>query len=424
MTRPSTSDVIVAGTFASAGSVACASVCSWSTSSNSWSALGSGLAGTAEGVAFGGGNKADLLFVAGALTVDGRSTAVARYTYGNSSWVAVEGGETLPGPATAIVVDDHDASAIFVAGAVADGGATYLYRWNGNAWSAVSDPDTLNLGSSTVSQLAFVPLSAKHDGGDANVIPSNRALLATGSLALAGTGAGTYSAALFDGAQWFPYVRATQQDGSAGAVRGLFNSERSFSFDIRNFLARGIVVVICMAIALGIVFLAVLIGLLIALWRRNRQTDDTQSPYSAYGKPEDSTYGAGYSEDDLHSPTSPHRAQMLDNINAATEGVITGAAVGGGAAVLAGGGAKSSRGGHSRGPSSDEGYPTEEVAGVAGVGAGAAGGQSSEGSGEEVEARVAHARWSLTPEPGAERELRIKAGQVRYNLMTGPVLLC
>jgi hypothetical protein len=167
-----------------------------------------------------------------------------------------------------------------------------------------------------------------------------------------------------------------------------------------------------MAIALGVVFLAVLIGLLIALWRRNRQTDESQSPYAAYGKPEDSPYGAGYSEDDFHSPDSPHRAQMLDNINAATEGVITGAAVGGGGAAAL---AKSSRG-HSRGPSSDEGYPTEEAAGAAGVGAGAAGAMSSEGSGEDVEARVAHARWSLTPEPGAERELRIRAGQVRSRL--------
>lgn len=172
-----------------------------------------------------------------------------------------------------------------------------------------------------------------------------------------------------------------------------------------------------MAIALGVVFLAVLIGLLIALWRRNRRSNETQQLYPAYGKAEDSPYAGGAYGSDDGFDQDPHRAQMLHHINAATEGVIAGSAVGGGAAALA----KHDRS-HSRGMSSDEGYPTEETAADRGdlddEGlAGAAGGAMSAESGEEVEARVAHARWSLTPDPGAERELKIKAGQVRRRLL-------
>lgn len=142
-----------------------------------------------------------------------------------------------------------------------------------------------------------------------------------------------------------------------------------------------------MAIALGVVFLAVLIGLLIALFRRNRQPAETSGPYLT-------------DKDQYTDQSSPSTAHMdrMDHIHAATEGMIAGStATGGGMAALAAHERKRQAG---RDVSEDEG----ELAG---------GPLSSEG-GEDVEARVAHARWSLTPEPGAERELRIKAGQVRF----------
>lgn len=171
----------------------------------------------------------------GDFTLGGVQAYVGRYWYGNQSWAALEGGETVPGPATAVAVDDKKAAAVFVAGTSATDGSAYLLRWDGAAWSAVSaaaGASALTLGSSSVSQLAFVPLSASHDGGNTDVVGADRALLASGALALADYG--SYSAAMFDGAQWFPYVRSTTGDGGAGSVRGLFNSERNFSFDIRS----------------------------------------------------------------------------------------------------------------------------------------------------------------------------------------------
>lgn len=52
--RSGTNTVIVAGTFETAGSLACSAICSWDTSETKWSALGAGLqSGEVRSVAFG-----------------------------------------------------------------------------------------------------------------------------------------------------------------------------------------------------------------------------------------------------------------------------------------------------------------------------------------------------------------------------------
>jgi hypothetical protein len=98
-------------------------------------------------------------------------------------------------------------------------------------------------------------------------IEKDRMLMVSGDLALE---AGNASTALYDGAQWYPYLIASSETGAASAA-GFYWSQQSFSFALRRYLAKGIVVLIAIAIATGLIFLLVLLGILIAFCFRRRE---------------------------------------------------------------------------------------------------------------------------------------------------------
>jgi hypothetical protein len=229
--RPSSaSEILLAGNFSSAGSLSSPSIVSFSTTSNTFSSLGSSPTGEIRAIDF-AGSSSDLLFAAGSMSLGGRNVFAAVYTYGNQSWQALEGGEDVPGPATAIVVDNKNASNVFLSGVSTENpSSTYLLRWDGSSFSIPANASSLLVGSSTINQLSFVPLNTAHKGN--GVIADDRMLLVSGSLALQGQG--SWSSTLYDGSRWYPYIRATGQDGTVGSVSGFYSSERSFSFNIRS----------------------------------------------------------------------------------------------------------------------------------------------------------------------------------------------
>ena len=60
-------------------------------------------------------DTADVLVAAGSLILsDGTPANVAKYYFANSTWSAV--GSNLPGPVSAIRIDDYNLSSIFAAG--------------------------------------------------------------------------------------------------------------------------------------------------------------------------------------------------------------------------------------------------------------------------------------------------------------------
>ncbi|KAF8678126.1 Cortical protein marker for cell polarity [Rhizoctonia solani] len=305
--RPSNDDtVIVAGSFASAGKLTCEAVCQWSIQNKQWSTLGSGIRGDVSSVAYAGSN-AELLVVAGALTLaDGTPANVAMYSFDNSTWIAVGGTNGVPGPVTAIGVDNLNSSSIFAAGRASDGSAPFLTHWDGQQWNALS---TDFASSTEVTQLAMVPLSDPHNGN--GVLQNNRVLFMSGSLA--SNSFGSASTALFDGATVYPYISTTSTSGSTGFVNGLFYSVSNFSFELRKFLPRGVVILISIAIAAGIVFLLLLIGVLWPIF--SRRDDQPQEEY---------VYQEADDESLLHRPSS-----LLEHINAATRNTIVGSVAGG-----------------------------------------------------------------------------------------------
>ena len=62
-------------------------------------------------------DKRDTIVVAGSLALaDGTGANVAEFTIANSTWAAVGSSSQLPGPVTAMEVDDGNSSSIFAAG--------------------------------------------------------------------------------------------------------------------------------------------------------------------------------------------------------------------------------------------------------------------------------------------------------------------
>ena len=277
-------EVLVAGAFASAGPLYCASICLWDTKDLQWSSLGAGLPGAVGAVDFAGvcpvsplgvqilrklthslfaQSNSAYLVAAGSFVIGGENRYIARWNFQNQTWLNIGAADDLPGPATAVSADDHDENKIFVAGA-STSGAPYLLYWNGTEWQDVNN-STLGAGSG-VQQLVFVPLAKDHDSN--GVLESNRMLLVSGNLQINAT---SVSSALFDGASWYPFLVATAASGSAGAVSQLFYSITNFSLSAAGHLAAGLVILVSIAIGLGVVFLLVLIGLLVALARRKEE---------------------------------------------------------------------------------------------------------------------------------------------------------
>jgi len=280
--RSNTDTVVVVGNFATAGSLACAAVCLWDTSKGQWSTPGPGLlSGQVRAVDF-ADDSYDVLVVAGSFVLsDGSVAYAASYSFTNSTWTALG---TLPGPALAITVDDKNGSNVFAAGYATSDASPYLQQWNGQAWTAQNQS---LLSGSVVQQLAFVPMSTEHTA--VGSIENDRMLMVSGDLYLESSG--NVTSALYDGAQWYPYLMASSGNGGLGSASQLFWSSSSFSFHVRHLLARGLVVLVAIAIATGLILLLILIAFIIAyLTRRSERRNPHMSKFEREGSEISSTH--------------------------------------------------------------------------------------------------------------------------------------
>ena len=182
-----------------------------------------------------------MLIAGGSITLSGSSSDnVLQFTFNNASWSTLGGSADLPGPITAIAVNNGNYSSIFAAGryvstlfhwqpgnlyrySSVDGTSSFLAAWNGHVWSSQgSDFD----GTSTVSQLAMVPLQDQH--GAHGMIEGDRVLFVSGNLVVSSFGQA--SSMLFDGEEFIPFTVSASASGTPGFMAGLFNSLANFSF--------------------------------------------------------------------------------------------------------------------------------------------------------------------------------------------------
>ena len=216
--RPNKSpaQVYVGGSFDTAGSLGCPSVCVFE--NGAWNPPGSGLTGSVTSLTWQGTDK---LLAGGNLTVSNNATSLATYDTTKSQWTAVNGAaESIPGPVTALAPVNKEASSFWVAGQSKNNSA-FLVKYDGNSYTPVAE----GLGPQTTIQgLSLLQLTKAHTQN--NLVPNNMVLLVTGQLDL--TGFGNASAALFNGTTFTPFILATSGNTS-GSLSQLF-SEYSVPF--------------------------------------------------------------------------------------------------------------------------------------------------------------------------------------------------
>ncbi|KAL5320553.1 hypothetical protein ACEPPN_011362 [Leptodophora sp. 'Broadleaf-Isolate-01'] len=258
--RPGSGDVYAAGSFSAAGSLDCPAVCVFVSTASQWDRPGSNLAGTANAMTWATSTS---LIAGGALTLDGGNVSLATYDTKSQSWTAAVGASSIPGPVTALTAANSDASQLWVAG-TSSNGSTFLMKFDGTNWNSVGD----TLGSGTrIHSLQVLPLSENHDPSD--LVSGSQALMLTGSVNLPGFG--NASAVLFNGTTFQPFALTSSASNNGGSLSQIFSQRQNFFKTPSGKLAKGFVVLIALAIALGLIFFLVIAGVVAERIRRKRE---------------------------------------------------------------------------------------------------------------------------------------------------------
>lgn len=262
--RPNTNQLIVAGSFEQAGSLSCNSFCIYDLSANRWLSPSPGMSGTVSSMQFIGNNQ---VVFAGDLTLNNSNVYLAQYNFDNSAFTTFGDLSTsLPGPINSFALNSDGLSSVFASGTDSSSGDAYVAHWNGSAWNRV---DSVIESGSVITDLSLLDLQDQHTSND--VLPSTQVLLISGNIMLQNFG--NASSVFFDGSSFQPAFLTTKADGSSGSVNSFFSQEvRTYGqLTSKKYMKRGFVVLISLAIALGLTFLLVALGLLIAHIRRKQQ---------------------------------------------------------------------------------------------------------------------------------------------------------
>ncbi|MCJ1391694.1 hypothetical protein MMC18_004559 [Xylographa bjoerkii] len=255
--QPDTSSVYVAGSFDTAGSLNCPSICVFD--SGQWKKPGSGLSGSIAALTW---QRNTQLLAGGNLTVGGNTTTLATYDTTGQVWTGISGASNVPGPVTALSAANSDASQFWVAGKSTNGSA-FLMLYDGTNFQSVGD----TLGKNTLIRgLAVLSLSQDHTA--TTLVPADLSLLITGQLDLPNFG--NASAALFNGTTFSPFILSNSGNGP-GSISQLFTENQQTFSASSGSLGLGAVVGIALACALGCIFLIVLAGFVMERRRRRRE---------------------------------------------------------------------------------------------------------------------------------------------------------
>ncbi|KAI9803486.1 MAG: hypothetical protein M1825_001829 [Sarcosagium campestre] len=257
--RPSSSDVYVGGSFDSAGSLPCPSVCFF-TSESQWNRPGGGLTGSAAAMLW---SSTDQLLVGGDLMINKTNVSVAVYDVKESTWSPYDKADQIPGPVTALTAGNDAVSRFWVAG-TKDDGSPFLMKYDGSDFKSAEDKFGK---ASKIRGLQVFSLSESHDSSD--LVAASEVVLVTGELDLPNFG--NASAALFDGNTVTPFILANRQGSTPGSLSQIFSEKQNFFKTGGGKLAVGFVVLIALAIALALIFLLVVIGIIAERLRRKRE---------------------------------------------------------------------------------------------------------------------------------------------------------
>ncbi|KAH9909170.1 cortical protein marker for cell polarity-domain-containing protein [Xylariomycetidae sp. FL2044] len=260
--RTGSNDVFVGGSFDTAGSLPCPSVCLLDAGSNEWSRPGFELGGVVNGMTW---STDTVLLAGGQLTINDTETIfVASFDTSGNSWTEFPGSSTLPGPVDALTTANQEGDEIWVAGTKSEDGTPYLMKSDNSAW--ISAP--ISLGAETViSSIQSFTLTKEHDETD--IMDAKHVLMITGSIDIPDFGMA--SSAIFNGTTLQPYMLSSSANNTVGSISNFFvQNQTFFTGGGSNKMPVGFVVLIALAISLGLLLLIVVAGLALDRYRKKR----------------------------------------------------------------------------------------------------------------------------------------------------------
>ncbi|TIB03843.1 hypothetical protein E3P94_00366 [Wallemia ichthyophaga] len=263
---------IVSGDFnAVSGNQDCSNICQWDIGDGHWNSLGKGVRGFISDVDV-AGDEDQYAIAVGEFAIDkeGDLIYIATYDYEDKNWSRLGDGN-LPGIPTTVKTDDRNIDNVFIAGRRTDSNQTYIYNYDGDTFSDISND--MFQGTGRIHGLEFLPVQEvdeqEQKEREETIMENDRILYVTGDIDLRGVG--RVSSVMYDGLNWHPHLQTFGSDGSAGSLASIMSSS-DFSFSSRDLLALGIIILISIALGLGVVLLIALIAILISLWERRGES--------------------------------------------------------------------------------------------------------------------------------------------------------
>ncbi|KAF8469584.1 cellular morphogenesis protein [Kalaharituber pfeilii] len=260
-TQPDSDRVFIAGSFDSAGSFSCPAICVYETSNRQWTRPGVEIDGTIYAMQWINVNE---LLVVGNLIINDTATYVAKFDAKNLFWSSVAAGDKpIPGPVTSFAFDSAAGDSLFIAGNTTEG-APFLMKWTGSTLVDLSDGFSAQ---TIIRGIQVITLKEDHDSNE--VLKDDHILLVTGSIELPNIG--TFSGVLYDGNNWTPFLITSNSDGEPSSISSMFTQRQQTFTTSGGKMRKGFVILIALAIALGLVFLIVVLGVLASYIRRRRE---------------------------------------------------------------------------------------------------------------------------------------------------------
>lgn len=259
--RPNSNNLVVMGSFTEVGSLACSTLCIYDMKSQRWTnPESSGLTGSISQSAF---LNSSLVFFSGNLTLNNTDAYFGSYNFDSGEFkLYTDLSDSLPGPVNTFALNGDGTESMFASGS--DSSGAYLAYWNDSNWTRI---DNVFADGTSISDVKVLDLSQKHNS--TSMLPEDQLLIVSGDLTL--NEYGKVSSAMYDGDKWQPLYLTVSGSGG-GMIRSLV-SENNPTFSSTkgdSHLARGFVVLISLAIAVGLTLLIVLLGLLVSYMRKRR----------------------------------------------------------------------------------------------------------------------------------------------------------
>ena len=260
-TQPEGTAVYVGGDFDSAGSLPCAALCVYDTSTQQWNSAALDLSGTITSMMW--SSKTELI-IAGNLKIGNKKTTMATYDSKKQVFTQYTGASKLPGGITALTPASSNYDEWWAAGTSSNGNSAYLSKFSDNKWTSVNG---LGQGT-TIRGVQVLSLTSDHD--NTNLVSGDEILMITGNINVPSFG--NASAVLYNGTDFQPFILTNKDDGSQGTLASIFVSNPQGLLKMGGGgLAVGFVVLIGLAIALALIFLIVVAGILMERQRRRRE---------------------------------------------------------------------------------------------------------------------------------------------------------